>query len=80
MGNNHPISLEQEFNLPVKSSTGPISSAKASGFNSIVVMKMVTWSRESHGLFDYENKNTSKKILHVMGTSSVFRTKFNEVV
>ena len=44
------------------------------------IIKLETWSRESHGLFDYENNNTSKKVIHVSGTSSMFRTKFNEII
>lgn len=43
-----------------KSNTYSTYNGKSSGFKNFVTMKMITWSRESHGLFDYENINTSK--------------------
>ena len=57
-----------------------IKQANVLGYSNIAVLKMATWSRESHGLFDYENKNTLKKIVHVVGTSSIFRNKFNDIL
>jgi len=56
------------------------SSSSHNSDKKVAILKMETWSRESHGLFDYENKTTNKKILHVIGTSSIFRTRFNEII
>lgn len=80
MGTTVSGRLEYEYGLPAKFSKTMVQQAKASGYKNIAVMKLATWSRESHGLFDYENKNTSKKIVQVIGTSSIFRTKFNEII
>lgn len=41
-------------------------------------MKSLTWSRDSHGLFDYESRNIIKKNLKAYGTCEVLR-KDNEV-
>lgn len=49
-----------EFHLPNKVSKSMQHQAKASEFKSIAIMRLATWSRESHGLFDYENKSTTK--------------------
>lgn len=60
MGNNQVNSLESEYSLPTKANSNALAYGKASGFKHFLIMKMATWSRESHGLFDYENKNTTK--------------------
>lgn len=80
MGSTPSSRLEYEYSLPTKISKSMTQQAKASGYKSIVIMKLATWSRESHGLFDYENRNTSKKLLQIIGTSSIFRTKFNDII
>lgn len=33
-----------------------------------VTIKTITWSRDSHGLFDYEGKELEKKQLKTKGT------------
>ncbi|CAG9310306.1 unnamed protein product [Blepharisma stoltei] len=44
----------------------------------IVFMKSLTWSRDSHGLFDYESRNILKRNLKAYGPCEVLR-KGNEV-
>ena len=39
-------------------------------------MKIVTWSRESHGLFDYEIKNINVKICYVKNSCNIYRNSF----
>jgi len=31
--------------------------------NHVILMKGITWSRDSHGLFDYESRHLTKKTL-----------------
>ena len=66
MGNNPPSPLEDDynskFNSDEQSTKAALQHAKDCGYNNIVELKLATWSRESHGLFDYENKNTMKKL------------------
>ena len=38
---------------------------------SFVEVRSATWSRESHGLFDYENKNSAKKNLQVNALDAI---------
>ena len=33
-----------------------------------LIIKTATWSRDSHGLFDYEGKDTDKKQMKAYGT------------
>jgi len=37
-------------------------------------MKVVTWSRESHGLFDYESKNINVKKCKVDNPCKIYRS------
>lgn len=46
-------------NTPSKSNLQTINSAPQPMYE--VYMRCVTWSRDSHGLFDYESKNIAKK-------------------
>ena len=39
-------------------------------------MKVVTWSRESHGLFDYESKNINVKKCKVDNPCKIYRSSF----
>ncbi|CAG9321062.1 unnamed protein product [Blepharisma stoltei] len=43
-----------------------------------VIMKSLTWTRDSHGLFDYESRNICKKSLKAYGPCEILR-KGNEV-
>ena len=43
-------------------------------------MKAMTWSRDSHGLFDFESKNLTKKRMCAAGPSMYLRSANNEVV
>ena len=43
-----------------------------------VLMKALTWSRDSHGLFDFESKNLSKKRLNA-NEPSMFMRSANDV-
>jgi hypothetical protein len=36
-------------------------------------MKTLTWPRDSHGLFDYESKNLTKKNLKTINPGSSFK-------
>jgi hypothetical protein len=38
-------------------------------------MKATTWSRESHGLFDYESQYVSKKNLKAYSSAKIIRIK-----
>ena len=38
-----------------------------------VYMRCVTWSRDSHGLFDYESRNISKKNLKTKYVGKIVR-------
>jgi len=40
-----------------------------------IVIKTLTWSRDSHGLFDYESKNVNKKYLTCQGPNNLIRIK-----
>lgn len=42
-------------------------------------MKGVTWSRNSHGLFDYESRHIVKSNMHALSTCSVRRNEGNEL-
>ena len=42
-------------------------------------MKGVTWSRNSHGLFDYESRHIVKSNMHALTTCSVRRNEGNEL-
>jgi len=42
-------------------------------------MKVVTWSRESHGLFDYESKNISVKKCKVEKICKIYRSNETDV-
>ena len=44
------------FNNGGRTNKAAMNQAKDLGFKRIAVLKLATWSRESHGLFDYENK------------------------
>lgn len=39
-----------------------------------VLMKGITWSRDSHGLFDYESRHLTKKTLRAQNESMIMRT------
>ena len=59
MGANSTSPLEYEqnrFASQAKSYKEALQQAREVGFKNIVELKLATWSRESHGLFDYENK------------------------
>jgi len=36
-------------------------------------MKGITWSRDSHGLFDYESRHLTKKTMKTNGPSQIVR-------
>lgn len=36
-------------------------------------MKMVTWNKDSHGLFDYESKSVDLKYLHIETGCEIYR-------
>jgi hypothetical protein len=36
-------------------------------------MQAITWTRESHGLFDFEGVETEKKFFKLKGNSRIFR-------
>jgi len=36
-------------------------------------MKMVTWNKDSHGLFDYESKSVDLKYLHIESGCEIYR-------
>lgn len=38
-----------------------------------VLMKGITWSRDSHGLFDYESRHLTKKTMKTNGPSQIVR-------
>ena len=38
-----------------------------------VLMKGITWSRDSHGLFDYESRHLTKKTLKASQESMIIR-------
>lgn len=40
-----------------------------------VYMRCVTWSRDSHGLFDYESKNIAKKNIKTQTGGKILRVK-----
>lgn len=42
---------------------------------SSAVIKAVTWSKDSHGLFDYESENVSKRNLKAISNAKIVRTK-----
>jgi len=42
--------------------------------NSFVEVKTVTWSKDSHGLFDYESKNVQYSKIRIEQSSKVFKT------
>ena len=39
----------------------------------IILMKGITWSRDSHGLFDYESKHLTKKTMRTTETVCIVR-------
>jgi hypothetical protein len=39
----------------------------------IILMKGITWSRDSHGLFDYESKHLTKKTMRTTEAVSIVR-------
>jgi hypothetical protein len=39
----------------------------------VVLMKGITWSRDSHGLFDYESRHLTKKTMKTNGPSQIIR-------
>ena len=45
---------------------------------SSILMRAVTWSRDSHGLFDYESRHIQKKNLKTQASGKMFRTN-NEI-
>lgn len=40
----------------------------------VVLMKGITWSRDSHGLFDYESRHLTKKTLKASFESLIMRS------
>lgn len=40
----------------------------------VVLMKGITWSRDSHGLFDYESRHLTKKTLKASYESMIMRS------
>jgi len=36
-------------------------------------MKGITWSRDSHGLFDYESRHLTKKTMKTSGAAQIVR-------
>lgn len=40
----------------------------------VVLMKGITWSRDSHGLFDYESRHLTKKTLKSSYESMIMRS------
>lgn len=55
-----------------------INSAKAKNSNLYVEVKAVTWNKDSHGLFDYENSYYDMKKFQIMASSTLYRHN-NEV-
>ena len=51
---------------------------KCSFSSHTVLMKALTWSRDSHGLFDFESKNLTKKRLNA-NEPSMFLRNANDV-
>ena len=43
-------------------------------FHYSVLMKGITWSRDSHGLFDYESRHLTKKTLKASYESMIMRS------
>lgn len=43
-----------------------------------VLMKGITWSRDSHGLFDYESRHLTKKTMKTQNQVQIYR-KQNEL-
>lgn len=41
------------------------------------MIKTTTWQRDSHGLFDYEGKDTDRKQLRAQGTCKCFPVYYN---
>jgi len=39
---------------------------KSNNTSHIVLMKGITWSRDSHGLFDYESRHLTKKAMRAV--------------
>jgi len=46
---------------------------KGPGEETIVFFRSVTWMRDSHGLFDYESRNISKKNYKTKFTGKIIR-------
>lgn len=46
--------------------------------NDSVLMKGITWSRDSHGLFDYESRHLTKNTMKTSFASQI-RRKSNEI-
>lgn len=44
-----------------------------------VLMKGITWSRDSHGLFDYESRHLTKKTLKASNEALIVRSG-NELI
>ena len=43
-----------------------------------VLMKGITWARDSHGLFDYESRHLTKRTMKTVNPTSIVR-KTNEL-
>ena len=43
-------------------------------------MKSITWSKDSHGLFDYENTNNLTTKFQIKNNSSIYRTGRNNFI
>ena len=40
-----------------------------------VEVKLVTWNKDSHGLFDYESKNVDLKFIHVETPCEIYKIR-----
>ena len=41
--------------------------------NSVLTAKTVTWTRESHGLFDFEGQDIIRKQFKIQGSHRIYR-------
>ena len=53
----------------------PLQTSQTSGSESYseLTVKAVTWTKESHGLFDFEGLDTERKIFKLKGTHRFYR-------
>lgn len=51
----------------------PLAPPSCTFSSHIILMKGITWSRDSHGLFDYESKHLTKKTMRTTEAVSIVR-------